>query len=549
MFLCLHVYPFCPPTRRYASVDINAATFGGYKLALQFRGVRGAGNLGNLALDDVAWTGTGCEELVVNGGTCAKGTYVAPVGGAWCFKCDASCDSQGCTGPGSDGCINCPAGTFKDGASGPCQSTCPAMKFADPVTRTCKGCHAQCKEGVGCAGEGADQCDGGQCRNVKHDGACVAVCPANMWTNGAKVCVSCNPACLADTAGTGADCTGIGANHCNKCKDFLGMDQKTCAAACPSSGAFVDTGDTAKAVKGACKACDSLCDQSKGCSGTTPDKCDACATAKDDDGKTCIAACPTGKFNEGPDTPCKPCNAACSACVGSADIWMRNVQGLSGSPWKDKGCTKCTFAQFAGGDGTSWGCTTSCEDRYSYRDATGAHANDPICVPCDERCGFCTGSSHEIKAGGCTDKDPSKPGLACRVGKGFRLEDLCVAACPTGYTTPTTAEGVCKKEAGAPTCTTGQYSDGTQCQSCHAQCSLEKGCYGPGNSQCNACKTFQEGTACVAGCPDNTYASGTGYCTACHSNCDGTGCTGGLASDCNACKAAINPYDMGATSI
>ena len=511
--------------------------------------LQGGGNLGNIALDDVAWTGTGCEELVVNGGTCAKGTYVAPVGGAWCFKCDASCDSQGCTGPGSDGCTNCPAGTFKDGASGPCQSTCPAMKFADFVTRTCKDCHAQCKEGVSCAGEGADQCDGGKCRNVKHDGACVAACPANMWTNGEKVCVSCNPACLADTAGTGADCTGIGANHCNKCKDFLGMDQKTCAAAClcagpcPPNGAFVDTSDTTKAVKGVCKACHSLCDPSKGCSGTTPDKCGACANAKDDDGKTCIAACPTGKYLTGPNTQCKPCNAVCSACTGSGDPWRMGGTGA----WKAKGCTACTFAKLVNVNvdgGVVDQCVNSCEAAKAFKHSEGAYASDPTCVLCDTRCNFCTGTSNEVKVGGCTDKDPSKPGLACHFGgtRGYRLGDICVSECPTGYTTPTTAEGVCEKKAGAPTCTKSQYSDGTQCQACDAQCSSE-GCYGAGNTKCTSCSNAKVGTACVASCPTNTYqAAGDKLCTACHSSCDGTGCSGGLDTECNTCKAAVNPY-------
>ncbi|XP_065160350.1 epidermal growth factor receptor isoform X2 [Atheta coriaria] len=86
----------------------------------------------------------------------------------------------------------------------------------------------------------------------------------------------------------------------------------------------------------------------------------------------------------------------------------------------------------------------------------------------------------------------------------------------------------------------GIYKDENNiCKKCHEQCGFS--CTGPGADNCTTCKHYKDGPYCVSSCPATKYADG-GVCRPCHKNCV-DGCTGPSnalgTGGCKSCDRAI----------
>lgn len=83
------------------------------------------------------------------------------------------------------------------------------------------------------------------------------------------------------------------------------------------------------------------------------------------------------------------------------------------------------------------------------------------------------------------------------------------------------------------------------CKECHPQCA--SGCTGPGENQCSGgCKNFRDGPFCVEQCPEAKYNDSSNVCQECHKSCVG-GCTGEYnhlgRGGCNNCSFAMMSVD------
>ena len=95
----------------------------------------------------------------------------------------------------------------------------------------------------------------------------------------------------------------------------------------------------------------------------------------------------------------------------------------------------------------------------------------------------------------------------------FKLDNACVAACPTDM-----------------------YSDDLKtCRACDAQCAASSGCLGAGAALCHSCRAFMFNSSCVAACPLGTYDDlSSAECMPCNDLCYG-GCSGPADTQCHAC--------------
>uniref|UniRef100_A0AAQ4Q111 Receptor protein-tyrosine kinase n=1 Tax=Gasterosteus aculeatus aculeatus TaxID=481459 RepID=A0AAQ4Q111_GASAC len=82
-----------------------------------------------------------------------------------------------------------------------------------------------------------------------------------------------------------------------------------------------------------------------------------------------------------------------------------------------------------------------------------------------------------------------------------------------------------------------EYTDGSLCVACHAECQPVNGsasCHGPRADQCTECRHYQDGEFCVERCPSGVkedqqtvwkYSNATGHCLPCNTTCTLPGTT------------------------
>uniref|UniRef100_A0A665WXX9 Receptor protein-tyrosine kinase n=1 Tax=Echeneis naucrates TaxID=173247 RepID=A0A665WXX9_ECHNA len=116
---------------------------------------------------------------------------------------------------------------------------------------------------------------------------------------------------------------------------------------------------------------------------------------------------------------------------------------------------------------------------------------------------------HSLCEGGCWGPGPSQ----CVSCKAFRRGTECVEQCDIN-------QGDVR-----------EYTDGSVCVACHAECRPLNGsasCHGPGAEDCTECRNFQDGEFCVDHCPSGVkedqqtvwkYSNASGHCLPCSTNC------------------------------
>uniref|UniRef100_A0A665WWY0 Receptor protein-tyrosine kinase n=1 Tax=Echeneis naucrates TaxID=173247 RepID=A0A665WWY0_ECHNA len=119
---------------------------------------------------------------------------------------------------------------------------------------------------------------------------------------------------------------------------------------------------------------------------------------------------------------------------------------------------------------------------------------------------------HSLCEGGCWGPGPSQ----CVSCKAFRRGTECVEQCDIN-------QGDVR-----------EYTDGSVCVACHAECRPLNGsasCHGP---DCTECRNFQDGEFCVDHCPSGVkedqqtvwkYSNASGHCLPCSTNCTLPGTT------------------------
>ncbi|XP_028286355.1 receptor tyrosine-protein kinase erbB-2 isoform X2 [Parambassis ranga] len=116
---------------------------------------------------------------------------------------------------------------------------------------------------------------------------------------------------------------------------------------------------------------------------------------------------------------------------------------------------------------------------------------------------------HLLCKGGCWGPGPSQ----CVSCKSFKRGTECVEECDI-------YQGSVR-----------EYTDGSLCIACHAECrplNASASCQGPGAEDCTECWNFQDGEFCVDHCPSGVkedqqtvwkYSNATGHCLSCNTNC------------------------------
>ncbi|XP_037319031.2 receptor tyrosine-protein kinase erbB-2 isoform X1 [Pungitius pungitius] len=124
---------------------------------------------------------------------------------------------------------------------------------------------------------------------------------------------------------------------------------------------------------------------------------------------------------------------------------------------------------------------------------------------CEEEGRVC----HPLCKGGCWGPGPSQ----CVSCSAFQRGIECVQQCDINQGS------------------TREYTDGSLCVACHAECRPLNGsasCHGPGADHCSECRLFQDGEFCVDHCPSGVkedqqtvwkYSNATGHCLPCNTNC------------------------------
>ncbi len=89
-----------------------------------------------------------------------------------CIDCHTWC-SVGCTGPTSSDCLACAQVKHQ----GSCVASCPALTFTNTSTRTCDSCRPQC---VGGCTRGSSAAHRFGCVAFNMSGVCVGTCPQHV---------------------------------------------------------------------------------------------------------------------------------------------------------------------------------------------------------------------------------------------------------------------------------------------------------------------------------------------------------------------------------
>ncbi|KAK9499252.1 hypothetical protein O3M35_002321 [Rhynocoris fuscipes] len=238
--------------------------------------------------------------------------------------------------------------------------------------------------------------------------------------------------------------------------------------------------------------CDPQCNH-QGCWGPGPEQCIACANYKL--GSKCLQDCDVvaGMYKANSNT-CEPCHEECeSTCHGPG----------SGN------CTRCKNAR----DGPF--CVSSCPQS-KYND-------NGECKPCHANCiNGCDGPENTIGPTGCKSCEKA-------IINGDITVDRCLQkneSCPDGYY----YEYVGPQEQGP----LKPLASKAICRKCHPRCRKCNG-YGFHEQVCQECTNYKRGEQCEDECPQDHYADETSQqCVPCSSEC--RGCTGPTNAHCLACR-------------
>jgi hypothetical protein len=362
-----------------------------------------------------------------------------------------------------------------------------------------------------------------------------SACPERQFGSFGN-CMPCNEECRL--------CTGPTDEDCLVCEDFmipLNDSSMRCVNTCPSvstldkvcvdvcnSNQYSGTDTVQNATF--CYNCSSLCDDQLGCTGPNATECTGCEFARDRDSRACVSSCRLGTWmNEGRE--CVPCD---SQCVASA--------GCFGDTNAD--CNECQNVRIAS----------------NYVDEGSNSSNQQIGDVCIERCPidfyedsnrYCLPCNTECR-GGCTGPTAFDCMMCASASRAQANDAICVSTCNADLSGKSLY----------------QTSNGS-CQECSRLCSLQDGCRGPGDSDCNSCRLNETtnqplprfGNACVLSCPNTTASASptptqfyyhntvTGDCELCHVDCT-NGCTGPGAEDCReAGDEATEAFTAGAGTV
>ena len=479
---------------RWMKAEVPLEALEGSSVALRLRATVGSGKLGqswlsDIAIDDIKWSASACN---VSADVVKATTNVA-------------------------GCPN--DRPFLSTGTG-CVEVCPPTHYGDVgKTFRCVACNNQCATStassnrrilagntgggvgvmggmVGCTGPGPSNCR--KCKAVKEGETCKDACSLGLYKDESGTCQKCDGQC--DSA---SGCTGYGAGKCVKCANVA--EDGKCVAAC-SANRFAESASSTNAKT--CVMCDANCDTSKGCSGPGPKACTLCRKVQEEDG-SCVAACPAaGKYVDVSKSP-----GRCTQCHTECD------QSLSCTDSSASSCKAC--ANFK--DGLV--CVSACPPAGKYADPSKQ------CFACSSECktqpssASCTGG----EANQCTE---------CANVKDLKY---CRASCPAGKTV--NAAKTCDA---VVTCAAGQYSNAAgKCAACSGECDASKSCFGSSSSECEQCKTVQDGGECKGTCPTGKYSADVDAagswkaCFACDPLCDSArGCTGKGPGQCDACASS-----------
>ncbi|KCV68138.1 TKL protein kinase, partial [Fonticula alba] len=395
--------------------------------------------------------------------------------------------------------------------------TCPEPGQFAPA---CGGCHAVCAT---CDGPTEGHCTA--CRAWLSDspGVCLEQCPAGMHSVPGGPCL-CHASCSECTSLGPPD---IGPYQCTKCPPgwMLRLPERDMCLECHES----------------CATCLSPDD---------PAACSSCHPGQLNHQGTCVSACPTGTWTNGPVAACLPCPDHCNACEPLGNMCSECQAGFfpSSTPGQvpacrpcDASCEQCTGA----------GACTRCRSGLVFLDpqapslcgstcAPGEYAGAGRCVTCDGSCALCDQGADRC--------------LVCAAG--FRWAAGPPAAGATGTCVPCDpgcascrASGCLVCEAGLvlgpngqciTDCPAGSFSNGESCQPCDVSC---RTCAGGGADQCTGCGAGLElveaapgvGT-CVSGCLESEYRAGAD-CLPCDAAC--ATCNGPTDKDCWRCAGAV----------
>ncbi|XP_014284376.1 epidermal growth factor receptor [Halyomorpha halys] len=242
----------------------------------------------------------------------------------------------------------------------------------------------------------------------------------------------CDPQCTSE------GCWGPGPDQCLSCNNYrLG---NTCLQDCDAVAGMY------KSNQKICMPCHEECEST--CLGPGPGNCTRCKHVRD--GPFCVSECPASKYNA--DGECKPCHANCVyGCSGP-----QNTIGATG-------CHSCEKAIINGEVTIVERClqkNESCPDGYYHeyvqpqeQGALKPLAGKTICRKCHPRCRKCTGYGFHVQV--------------CQECTNYKRGEQCEDECPQDH-----------------------YADESsqQCVPCSPEC---RGCTGPTNSHCIACRNFK----------------------------------------------------------
>ena len=493
--------------------DVSLDAYVGSKIKVRFVATRGAGELGDIAIDDIGVDVVGiacsqdadCDDGQFCNGmeTCVAEICVAGIP----LDCDdgVECTDDACN-EGADLCINesndthCDDGLFCNGAE-----TC------DPELDCQAGIEVNCDDGVECTEDSCDE-DADACVNAPND----ASCSDGIFCTGIEICdpvIDCRrgPEACDDRV----DCTD---DSCDE--EAQSCTNVTNDAKC-SNGLFCDGEEICDPVLD-CRGRESPCDDGVGC---TDDVCD-------EDFNTCMnvasdANCDDGRFCSGVETcdPVLDCQSGSDPCddgVGCTDDFCDEELGTCTSLARDGNCDDDLFCNGRETCDPALDCqpgTPRCDDGVACTvdvcdEIADTCSNTPNDSDCDDGL-FCNGAETCHAAFGCREgSDPCVDGVGC-------TDDVCDELLDTCANTPNDAN-----------CDDGRFCNGAE------SCDFLLGCVG-GPQPCD------DGVACTDDfCDDDldtcTNLSRDGLCD------DGLFCNGREKCDSEiGCQSALPACDDG----
>jgi proprotein convertase subtilisin/kexin type 5 len=368
---------------------------------------------------------------------------------------------------------------------------------------------------------------------------CYSQCPSGLVANG-SLCQTC----VVRNISNCLECT---TTACTRCLSTFFLEAGVCSSTCPGGKYAQSLGSG-----GTCQACVAPC---VNCA--SRQECLSCNTTSAvkyffELGKSCLASCPIGYFNNNLTPPvCTACPASCrsctseTACVNCQSGYFLLVGASSRTCVQTCGSNTLVASTF---DGTCKAClypcqtcqTTeynclSCENGFFF--LNGCFGSCPIhyfsennvCKICLDSCLRCTALNVCVE---CT-------------GQYYLEGSACVTTCPSGKfpqsslssNTCVQCDSVCATCSDSLTCTScanptyvillgtclsacapGYFLSGSQCQPCGEFCTICSS-----RATCTQCgNSFLENGGCVLFCSTGRYANTETFtCTSCSSPCLG----------------------------